>query len=491
MTALSRQLVRLGALLALAMTASVVRAAPGDVLFSDDFNRASLAPWTTTNASRSGILNGGQVSSSPPGGAYTRRNVVTVTSPTFSATVPEARLEIWVRRGSDAFSEDPNGGENLVLEYRRADGSWAELKTYAGGGTPGQIFDDAFILPADARHGTLALRLRQTGGSGVDWDYWHFDDIVVTELAPAGPLGVGQCDDFESGLSANWNINASSGFAGADNATSSSPDIALFLNGGVVEVRSNTIDTSPALFGDLSVWIRRGSDNFSENPDGAENLVVEYLDDVGSWVTLETFTGAGAPGQIFVRSYDLPPSGRHTGFQVRFRQTGGSGEPWDYWHIDDVCFEEAIIPILQVTKIAQTLSDPVNGTTSPKAIPGAIVRYTVSVTNLGPGAVDAGSLQLTDPLPASAELYVSTLAGDPITLTDGPVVSGLGFNYASDVTFSNQPGGGPPYNYTPAPDGDGYDANITGFRINPSGAMNGASGGSTPSFNVQFSIRLE
>ena len=73
------------------------------MLFSDGFERNQLAPWTTTNPSRSGILTGAAVSNGGTRGAFTRRNPVTVTSPTFNAAVPAASLSIWVRRGSDAL----------------------------------------------------------------------------------------------------------------------------------------------------------------------------------------------------------------------------------------------------------------------------------------------------------------------------------------------------------------------------------------------------
>ena len=59
------------------------------------------------------------------------------------------------------------------------------------------------------------------------------------------------------------------------------------------------------------------------------------------------------------------------------------------------------------------------------------------------------------------------------------------------MTFSNQVGGGPPYNYTPDPDTDGFDADITGYRIAPSGPMNAASGGNNPSFNITLRVRIE
>lgn len=466
-------------------------AAPGDILFSDDFNDGTLAPWTTTNAARSGVATGADIAASGSAG-YTRHNVVTVTSPAFNAAVPLARLDIWVRRGSDAlsFSEDTDATEDFALEYQRADSSWGTLNVYLGSGTNGQIYNDSYVLPADALHGSLALRVRQTNGSGVNYDYWHFDDVVVTEIAAAPTLAVGTCDDFEAGLT-NWSVNPTSGAAGVSSATSSSPTQSLFLNGGVVNVDSIVVDTSDVWFSDLTMWIRRGADAFSEDPDTGENLVVEYLNDVGTWISLETFSGAGAAGAIFNRTYTLPAGGRHANFRLRFRMTGGSGTVWDFWHIDDVCFEQTITASLLVSKIAQTITDPVNGGSNPKAIPGAIVQYTVGVSNQGLGPVDANSLVITDPLPPDTALFVDTSGGDPIVFVDGPVSSGLTYNYATDVTFSNQVGGGPPYSYVPSPDAQGFDPAITGYRINPGGSMNPTVGSSTPSFNVRLQVRIQ
>ena len=485
-------LVMLRSILAAAVLAPLtVAAAPGDVLFNDTFEDGALAPWSTSNAARSGVSNNPGYAGSGAYGAYTRNGAVSVTSPAFSAAVPEARLDIWVRRGADSFSEDTDNNDNLVLEYRRADNSWAALRTYFGSGSNGQVYNDTFYLPPDALHGALALRLRQTQGSGFDYDYWHFDDVVVSEAAPAPPLDVGACEDFENGLGANWNVTAGSGYAGVSSATSASPLHSMYLNGGIVEVQSNVLDTSDVLFSDLTLWIRRGADSFSEDPDGGEDLIVEYFDDAGNWVALETFTGSGGQGQAFVRSYDLPAAGRHSGFRLRFRMTGGSGAGWDYWHVDDVCLVRNIIPLLQLAKMAQTLSDPVNGGANPFSIPGAVVQYTISVTNQGPGVVDAGSMVITDPVPPNTALFVDTGGGDPIVWIDGVTTSGLTYSYATDVTFSIQAGGGPPYDYTPEPDAQGFDPAVTGFRIEFGGAMNGASGGNNPSFNIRFRTRVE
>ncbi|MCP5090538.1 MAG: hypothetical protein GY949_06430, partial [Gammaproteobacteria bacterium] len=451
----------------------------------------TLAAWSTTNSAVSGVSNNPGYAGSGAWGAYTSNQAVSVTSPSFSATVPAARLEIWIRRGADSFSEDTDSGENFILEYRRSDGSWAQLANYLGSGTNGQVYQDSFVLPADARHGSLSVRLRQTGGSGFDWDYWHFDNVRVTEITPSPGIGVGSCDDLEGGLSANWTVNTTTGFAGVSGATSASPTSSMFLNGGTVTVTSNVVDTSDVSFSDLTMWVRRGADSFSEDPDFGEDMVVEYLDDVGSWVTLETFTGSGTAGQVFIRSYDLPAGGRHSGFRLRYRMTAGSGAGWDFWHVDDVCFDQELVPLLQVAKLSQVLSDPINGTSGPKAIPRAYVQYTVAVVNQGPGPVDAGSLVITDPLPALTSLYVDTSSGDPVTFTDGATSSGLTYAFATDVTFSNQVGGGPPYSYNPTPDAQGFDPAVTGLRIAPTGAMNAASGGNSPSFNITLRVRIE
>lgn len=484
-----RQLLLLS--VALATVPGVAIAAPGDILYSDNFNDATLAPWTTTNGSRAGILTGAQVAAS--GSAlYTRNNVVTVTSPTFNASVPAARVNFWLRRGADFIpgSEDTDTGEDFYVEYRRANNTWGLLNVYLGSGTNGQVYTDSFALPADALHTTLAIRVRQIAGSGFDYDYWHLDDVVVTETAVPGPIAVGSCDDFESGIG-NWTINPTTGAGGISSATSSSPSSSLYVNGGIVNATSIVVDTTDIWFSNLTMWIRRGSDFFSEDPDSGENLVVEYLNNVGTWVALETFSGSGGQGQIFNRSYNLPAAGRHANLQVRFRMTAGSGAPFDFWHIDDVCFDQTIEPSLLVSKVAQTLTDPVNGSSNPKAIPGAVVQYTLGVSNQGLGSPDLDSIVITDPLPAGTALFVDTSGGDPIAFIDGSVSSGLAFTYASDVAFSNQVGGGPPYTYVPVPDGQGFDPVITGYRVNPTGVMNPTVGSSVPSFNVQLRVRIE
>jgi uncharacterized repeat protein (TIGR01451 family) len=151
----------------------------------------------------------------------------------------------------------------------------------------------------------------------------------------------------------------------------------------------------------------------------------------------------------------------------------------------------ALRPALAVVKISSVLTDPANGAVNPKRIPGSVVLYAVSVTNSGSGVVDGSSLLITDPIPANTSVCVSTLCGNPIVeFIDGSAPSGLGFSYATSVSFSNTAGGGAPFTYTPVADASGFDSNVTGIRIAPTGTMN-AAGSGNPSFTVRFRVRIK
>lgn len=161
-------------------------------------------------------------------------------------------------------------------------------------------------------------------------------------------------------------------------------------------------------------------------------------------------------------------------------------------------FNVLMFPSLTIVKSVLTYSDPVNGTTGPKAIPGSFMLYTVIVTNSGAGTVDNNTTVITDPLPANTELYVGDINGagtGPVLFTDGAVASGLSYSFitlasaADSVSFSNN--GGASYVYTPVPDVNLTDVNVTNLKISLTGILSGASGGNNPSFNLKFRVRVK
>jgi len=165
---------------------------------------------------------------------------------------------------------------------------------------------------------------------------------------------------------------------------------------------------------------------------------------------------------------------------------------------DDKTIAIPPLPSLTVLKASLTIDDPYNGTTNPKTIPAATVRYLVSITNSGPGPVDADSLAISDPIPANAAIRVADYSGanpGPVAFLDGATASGLSYTFTSlasttdDVEFSDD--NQATWGYTPADIGDGTDPAVTDIRINPSGSMAASLGAGDPSFQVRFKIVVQ
>ena len=151
-------------------------------------------------------------------------------------------------------------------------------------------------------------------------------------------------------------------------------------------------------------------------------------------------------------------------------------------------------PIITTIKTVETYSDPVNDRSNPKAIPGAVVEYTITSSNAGFQAAD--SVSITDSIPANTEMFVGDIdAGGSGPVKFDPDTSTLRYNFiqtdnnADDIEFSSD--GGNFYSYAPSPDLDGFDSNITHFRVKTSGAFAASNGSTDPSFNIRFRVRLQ
>lgn len=97
---------------------------------------------------------------------------------------------------------------------------------------------------------------------------------------------------------------------------------------------------------------------------------------------------------------------------------------------------------LTIAKTSSVVGDPVNGTTDPKAIPGATMRYCILVTNNGSGT--ATGINIADALPAST------------TFVPGTLRSGTSCAGATTVEDDNANG---------ADESDPFGASITGTTV--------------------------
>lgn len=162
-----------------------------------------------------------------------------------------------------------------------------------------------------------------------------------------------------------------------------------------------------------------------------------------------------------------------------------------------VDIDTIVYPSFLSTKSVTVLSDPINGTTNPKSIPGAEALYTITLANTGLGRVDTNTVVLADAIPANTSLFVGNLGGlpaGPVTFTESG--TNLTFTHASlgstldDIEFSNN--GGSTWTYTPVPDASGYDAAVTNVRLRPKGRMAGWSGaGGYPTLTFTFKVKLK
>jgi uncharacterized repeat protein (TIGR01451 family) len=154
-------------------------------------------------------------------------------------------------------------------------------------------------------------------------------------------------------------------------------------------------------------------------------------------------------------------------------------------------------PSLMFMKTVQVFSDPVNGTTNPKFIPGAMAGYTLMAVNSGTGAVDNNTLVVTDPLSANTALFVNDIgvAGSgPVAFSQGATSSGLTYSYTSLASVADDLDffGGTPvaaWGYVPTPDPiTGCDPLVSQIKVSPKGSFVGSPTAPSPSFNLNFRV---
>ena len=190
--------------------------------------------------------------------------------------------------------------------------------------------------------------------------------------------------------------------------------------------------------------------------------------------------------------------------------TGLEGYEDDVTHTKTARFlVKPFLPTIALSKTINVVYDPINIEDNPKAIPGALIRYTINVINTGRGKSDDNSIILQDEIPENSELFIGDLECTSLgqDTTDGPVCyqdtpppngSGLAYNYdgtigaIDGVSFSIN---GTDFNHEPVNSG-GFDSNIRYIRITPTGFFNNVTIDGTgnpenqPEFNFSYQIRL-
>lgn len=147
---------------------------------------------------------------------------------------------------------------------------------------------------------------------------------------------------------------------------------------------------------------------------------------------------------------------------------------------------------LSATKVSTVFSDPINGASNPKAIPGSIIDYAITVSNTGAVQTDSGQVSIVDQVPPQTKFCLADLAAGsgPLLFQNTVGTSGLSYSFVSlgnsgdSLSFSSD--GGVTYTYTPVADAVGCDTNITHFRVTPTGAF-----GEATSVTLRARFRIE
>lgn len=210
------------------------------------------------------------------------------------------------------------------------------------------------------------------------------------------------------------------------------------------------------------------------NGNGTYDLGVDlatYIDELEADSSVTVFVVADIPlGQSDgdVASYDLTAqvaAGGGTNAQGSDILTDDSGNPDVAATIQTVFADDAgttdgvedgrhsskdaykvVTADLTVSKSSAVNNDPINGTSDPKAIPGAVMDYEIDVTNTGTAA--ATSIIVVDEIPANTAFYVASVATFPGTAT---------------VEYSDD--NGSTWTYSPTAGPDGSDTAVTHVRV--------------------------
>lgn len=137
----------------------------------------------------------------------------------------------------------------------------------------------------------------------------------------------------------------------------------LFMSGRYNVIYSKPIDTRGMKSLDISFEIDEGHDSFSETPDSGENFHVYYFSNDGYWRDMgANYLGGGGRTDKNENITVTHGWAFHQNFRLVFVQEAGSGDCYDYWHVDNINIKATVQPQNFALEITSTLgTSPVLG----------------------------------------------------------------------------------------------------------------------------------
>lgn len=152
---------------------------------------------------------------------------------------------------------------------------------------------------------------------------------------------------------------------------------------------------------------------------------------------------------------------------------------------------------IQLSMAIEIQDSPAIPGSNDKAIPEAVLRYTLTGENKSVISSSPNSVVISQKISDNLSLFVNSLTlgipnTSPIAFIDSTGIESSGLSYGV-LSYSNDNGAS--FSYTPVPDGDGYDANITDFELMLNGSMlpkdTDISPNTIPSFNITYQVKVK
>lgn len=335
------------------------------------------------------------------------RNSVDGTSPSFtlalSGTLNSSPVSLRYVLGD---AEDDSPGESIVAATSGT--AWQSVERYgsisASTGTTSTTITD----PANAGGGTavlettasnLSLNITLNGGGGTAAAFGIFTPYDYSDAPLTGTSYGSAHHRTVAGLQIGTAFTTESAAFDSPAASGDSDDGVTLPN--LFRGVATSISVPVAGPGKLSAWIDYNGDGDFADPG---EQVASSAVDGGSG------DSDGAANGTIVLAVTPPSNAATSPTIARFRFSSNSGAASSglagFGEVEDYQLT-VLYPSLSVSKTTTVLSDPVNGASNPKLIPGASVLYCVTITNSGNAS--ASSVALADMLPGNVSYVVGSM----------------------------------------------------------------------------------
>ncbi len=219
------------------------------------------------------------------------------------------------------------------------------------------------------------------------------DEVAVVSVTPGSNDNVltftvtnNGNDTFDYTVAAEQLVGGTAEFGGTDNINATTVDV--FVESGATvgyQAAQDTATSIDDLAADANIKVYLVSD-----------FALGLSDDAiaGQWLLVTALTSAGGALSDDSGSADTVGTVQNVFDAMDGPATGDAANDAKF---SDGADYQVVTASLTITKASTVISDPISGTTNPKAIPGAVIEYSITIDN-GAGAGTATDIDIADSL---------------------------------------------------------------------------------------------